>query len=151
MAEAANTTWGTNGSLSRSGESARPCAEEELREALRHCSAATFAAACRFRLQGDAAQLPAIILGLIERHVEPDLRAKLREPDDSLRLVEDLGLDSLTMIEIATLAEDVFRVSISAKELCTLRTVGDFKQFMTLKLCGLAVPGAAKLLPEGWC
>jgi 3-hydroxyacyl-[acyl-carrier-protein] dehydratase len=151
MAQAADTTWESSGSLPGSVGSLRPAGDEYLRDALKHCSAATYEAACQFRRTGNPEHLAAILLGIIERHVEPDLRAKLKEPDDDLRLVEDLGIDSLTMTEVAALTEDVFQVSITSRELCELRTVGDFKQFMTLKLCGLPVPGAAKLLPGDWC
>lgn len=150
MAQAADTTWESSGSLSGAAKSLPSADEKHLHEALKHCSAATFAAACRFRLHGEATQLPAIILGLIERHVEPDLRTKLTEPNDDLRLVEDLGIDSLTMMEVATLAEDVFRVSISSRELCEIRTLGDFKRFMNAKLGGRPVPEAAKDPPEDW-
>lgn len=150
MTQAADTTWRSSGPLPGSAGSLPSAHEKYLHEALKHCSAATFAAACRFRLNGDASQLPAIILGLLERHVEPDLQAKLREPDDRLRLAEDLGIDSLTMMEVATLAEDVFRVSISSRELGEIRTVGDFKRLMDFKLDGRPVPEAAKDPPEDW-
>jgi len=78
-------------------EAARPTAQEEdalLRESLKRCSASTFEAASQFRKTKNTEHLPAIILGIIERFVEPDLRAKLRDPDDDLRLIEDLGIDS---------------------------------------------------------
>ena len=150
MAQAADTTWGSSGSLPGAARSLSPAGEDYLRDVLKHCSAATFEAARQFRRTGSAELLPAIILGIIERHVEPDLRAKLTEPDDTLRLIEDLGIDSLTLMEVVALTEDVFQVSISSRELCELRTVGDFKRFMIFKLCGLPVPGTVKLAPGDW-
>jgi 3-hydroxyacyl-[acyl-carrier-protein] dehydratase len=150
MAQTADTTWDSSGSLPGAAKSSPSAEEDYLRDALKHCSASTYEAACQFRRTGNPEHLPAILLGIIERHVEPDLRAKLQEPDDDLRLVEDLGIDSLTMMETVALVEDVFQVSIGARELHELQTVGDLKRFMTLKLCGLSVPGAAKLLPGDW-
>jgi len=120
--------------------------EAELRELLKRCPPATFEAARRFRQTGDPACLPAILVGVIEHHVEPDLRAKLREPDDGLRLIEDLGLDSLTLIEIGILAEDVLRISIPNEELAGLRSLGDVKQLVLCRLCNL--PAAVPAAPE---
>lgn len=128
------------------GDSPAPGAdgEADLRELLKRCSPATYGAARRFRQTGDPACLPAIIVGVIEHHIEPDLRAKLREPDDNLRLIEDLGLDSLTLIEVAMLAEDVLRISIPNEELAGLRSLGDVKQLVLCRLCSrpAAVPAA---------
>jgi 3-hydroxyacyl-[acyl-carrier-protein] dehydratase len=150
MAQAADTTWGSSGSLPGSAGSLPSADEKHLRDALKHCSASTYEAACRFRQTGNTEHLPAIVLGIIERHVEPGLRARLQAPDDDLRLVEDLGIDSLTMMEVVALTEDVFQVSISSRELHDLRTVGQFRQFMTAKLGGAPTAAAAKDPPEDW-
>ena len=63
-----------------SGFQLKPFTPEDdanLREALKRCSAATYEAAAQFRKTGNTEHLPAIVLGIIERYVEPDLRAKL--------------------------------------------------------------------------
>ncbi len=118
-----------------------------LREVLKRCSAPTFEAACQFRKTRNTEHLPAIVLGIIERYVEPDLRAKLKDPDDDLRLIEDLGIDSLTMMEIVILVEDVLQMSINNEELRHLRTLGDIKQFIDCKVRGLPLPKPTKFLP----
>ena len=150
MAQAAGTDLETNEPFSGSAKFNAPKNDAYLREALKRCSASTYEAACRFRQTGDPACLPAIILGVIEHHVDSDLRPKLRDADDDLRLIEDLGIDSLTMMEIVALAEDVLPVSINSEELCQLRTLGDVKQVMECKLCGLSLPGSAKLRTGDW-
>jgi 3-hydroxyacyl-[acyl-carrier-protein] dehydratase len=124
-------------------------AEDEvaLREALKRCSAPTFEAAVQFRRTGNAEHVPAVVIGMIERFVEPDLRPKLKDPDDDLRLIEDLGIDSLTMMEIVILAEDVLQMSINNDELRNLRTVGDIKTFIDCKIRGLPLPKPTKFLP----
>jgi acyl carrier protein len=127
---------------------AKPFTREEdafLRETLKRCSASTYEAACQFRKTGNIAHLPAIVVGVIERYVEPDLRAKLKEPDDDLRLREDLGIDSLTLIEIVMLAEEVLQISIN-EEPCRLRTLGDVRRFIECKLLGLPPMPTARLL-----
>jgi 3-hydroxyacyl-[acyl-carrier-protein] dehydratase len=120
--------------------------DRTLRDALKRCPASTYEAACQFRKTANPAHLPAIILGVIERYVEPALRARLRKPDDDLRLVEDLGIDSLTMMEIVILAEEVLRISINNEELCRLRTLGDVRQFIECKVRGVPPPAPARLM-----
>ena len=128
----------------------KPFAPEEeaaLREALKRCSPSTFEAAVQFRKTGNADHMPAVVIGVIERFVEPDLRAKLKDADDDLRLIEDLGIDSLTMMEIVILVEDVLQLTINNDELRNLRTVGDVKTFIDCKIRGLPLPRPTKFLP----
>ena len=110
--------------------------ESRLRESLKRCSPATLDAACEYRRTGNLDCVPAIVHGVIEHYVVPEARAKLRSRDDSLRLSEDLAIDSLTMLEIVFLAEEVLQVSIDNEELRPFRTVGDVKRFVRLKLSG---------------
>jgi 3-hydroxyacyl-[acyl-carrier-protein] dehydratase len=107
--------------------------DPELREMLKRCSPATYFAACKFRQSRDPADLAIIINGVVERYVERDLRARLLANDTTLRLREDLGLDSLTMMEIVMLAEEVLHISISNEELTHLRTLGDVHRFFEEK------------------
>lgn len=133
-----------------SGFQLKPFTPEEdanLREALKRCSAATYESAAQFRKTGNTEHLPAIVLGVIERYVEPDLRAKLKDADDDLRIIEDLGIDSLTMMEIVILVEDVLQMTINNEELRHLRTVGDVKTFLDCKVRGLPLPQPTKFLP----
>jgi acyl carrier protein len=127
--------------------SAMPVARDDdpsVREILKRCSASTGEAVCRFRRTRDCRLLAVIVPGLLERYVAPDLRARLREPVDELRLSEDLGIDSLTLMEFAMFAEDVFQVSIDNRELAQLRTLGDIRRLVERRLPGLSPPPAAK-------
>lgn len=121
--------------------------ESALRVSLKRCSPATIEAAIAYRKTNEASHLPAVIIGVIERFVEPDLRSKLKAADDELRLVEDLGIDSLTMMEIVILVEDVLQMQINNEDLHNLRTVGDIKVFIDCKVRGLPPPAATKFLP----
>jgi acyl carrier protein len=111
-----------------------PQDEAALRDVLKRCSSATREAASGFRRTGSAEYLPAIVHGLIEHYVEPQARAKLAPADDGLRLVEDLAIDSLTMLEIVFLAEDVLQISIDNEDLRPIRTVGDIKRFLESRI-----------------
>ncbi len=121
--------------------------EAALRDSLKRCSSATVEAALAYRKRRDPDLLPSIIIGIVERYVESDLRGKLTEGDDDVRLMEDLGVDSLTMMEIVMLVEEVVGMQINNEELRDLRTLGDVKTFIDCKARGLPLPKPAKFLP----
>lgn len=118
--------------------------KEELSELLKRCSPETLSAALSFRENKDVAKIEPIVLGIIDRHLEPDQRVVFKNSDDSLRLYEDLGLDSLTMLEIVMLVEQTLQVSIDNEELKDLRTLGDVKQYLDAKVRGVEPPSRSK-------
>jgi acyl carrier protein len=134
MRQATETALGMQHFVPAPSRAFAPQDDAALRDALKRCSAATREAASAFRRTGDPEHLPAIVHGLIEHYVDRDLRSKLGENEDRLRLVEDLALDSLTMMEIVFLAEDVLQVSIDNEELRPFRTVGDIKKFLASRV-----------------
>lgn len=136
----AHLPLGSSAFKSEPTKAAAPADEAYLREALKRCSPTTFDAVRAFRATGDYAHLPVIVTGVIERFVERDLRPKLATGAEDLRLVEDLGLDSLTLMEIVILTEDVLPVTINNDELRHLRTLGHVRQFIEYKLRGLPLP-----------
>ncbi len=109
---------------------------QELREELKRCPAGTIDAALAFRKTKDAEQVPAIVLGVIERFLEPEVRPVLRKGDRETHLMDDLGIDSLTMLEIVMLLEKTLQVSFDNEELRDLRTIGDVHTFMEAKIKG---------------
>ncbi len=118
-----------------------------LRDALKRCSPSTYYAACKFRKYHDPTDLRALVVGVIERFVERELRVRLHLDGDALRLREDLGLDSLTMMEVVMLAEEALPISVSNEELTGLRTLGDVQRFIAAKTTSLPpmAPEAAPL------
>jgi 3-hydroxyacyl-[acyl-carrier-protein] dehydratase len=70
----------------------------------------------------------------------------LADPDDDLRIMEDLGLDSLTLMEAIVLIEDVLQITIENEELRRLRTVGDIRGFIHHKAQGLPPPQPSKFV-----
>ena len=147
MPEAVQPSTGTNKPFAQEAKSFTPEDEAALRESLKRCSPSTFEAAVQYRRTGNPEHLPAVVIGVIERFVEPDLRMKLKDADDDLRLIEDLGVDSLTMMEIVILVEEVLHMAINNEELRNLRTVGDVKTFIDCKVRGLPLPEPTKFLP----
>jgi len=120
-----------------------PLSEEEraeLADSLKRCSEGTRDAAFQFRETGQLILLPVIIVGIIERFLEPEIRPKLKEGDGSLKLIDDLGIDSLTMMEIIVLVEESLDLSIDNEELRDLRTLDDVRIFLDAKIRNIPVP-----------
>ena len=111
---------------------------QELREELKRCPAGTFEAAVLFREEKQTEQVSVIVMGVIERFLEPELRPKLREGKNDTNLMEQLGIDSLTMLEIVMLLEKTLQISFDNEELRDLRTIGDINSFMEAKIKGEA-------------
>ncbi len=113
--------------------------EQELSKTLRHCPPATIKAARHFRHTRNPVHLPAIILGVLEHYAEPDFRPKLRNAHNGLRLSEDLGLDSLTRIEMALLLEDVLEVPLNDSSLREMQTLGEILKYTECAVSNRAV------------
>ena len=108
--------------------------EAALRECLKRCSPETIEAAVDFRKNGDVSKINKVVIGVLERFVEPDKRPLLQNPSDDMVLAEELSLDSITMMEIVLCVEDATGVTISNEEVQSLRTLGDVKSFITSKV-----------------
>lgn len=118
--------------------------EEQLRETLRRCPTEAIEAALEFNQTRDPKLVPAIVLGIIERFVEPEMRPKVREGRDDTRILEDLGVDSLLMVEIVMTIEEVLGITAENDELRNLRTVGDIKRYLDAKIRGVPMDDGAK-------
>ena len=110
--------------------------KQELRDELKRCPAGTIEAAIRFREEKDPDQVPLIVMGVIERFLEPEARPILKKGDMETNLMEDLGIDSLTMLEIVMLLEKTLQISFNNEELLELRTLSDVNLFMDAKIKG---------------
>jgi len=123
-----------------------PEQEAALRESLKRCSNETIEAAIAFRNEGRLDQAPVVIIGIIERFCEPEIRSKLKESNaDALHVAEDLGIDSLTMVDVVMHVEEALDITIDNEELADLRTIGDVKTFVKCKLTGETAPAPAKI------
>ena len=108
----------------------------DLKESLRRCSPATLAAAIRFREKGDLDALPIVVFGIIERYQPATAPVRLSAAADSMRLIEDLGLDSLTLLEIVMAIEESLKLRIENHELREIRTLRQLEDFLQAKITG---------------
>jgi acyl carrier protein len=76
-----------------------------------------------------------VILGALKGFL-PDSSPAKDDPvlKDSMRLVEDLGYDSLAVAEVVFFIEDLFQVQIDSNDLKIVKTVGDLREFVRAKL-----------------
>lgn len=107
---------------------------EQIRDSLKRCSEETIKAAIQYREAKDVELVPTIVAGIIERFLEPDIKPLMQKGDDSLKLFDDLGVDSLTMMEIVILVEETLGVSVENEELRELASIADVKSFIRTKL-----------------
>lgn len=108
--------------------------EAALRDSLKRCSAETIEKAVELRKTGNPTLAGDVVIGIIERFLEPEKRELLKNPQDSLKMIEDLGLDSLTMVEIVLAVEDATGMSIDQEDVQKIHTLGDIKAYISAKL-----------------
>jgi acyl carrier protein len=85
----------------------------------------------RFRASGDVAALHLVVLAVVRDFMPRPNQSALADP---MRLIEDLGFDSLAVAETVFFLEDLLQVRIENKELVKVRTVGDLRSFVTRKI-----------------
>ena len=120
---------------------------QHLKTALKRCSPETVEAAVRFRATGDQSALPTVVYGIIERHLAPENTRSLAAAGDDTRLIEDLGIDSLTLLEIVLTIEETIGISVENEELRDIRTLGEVKTFIVRKTSGVGA-GAAEAVSK---
>jgi len=84
-----------------------------------------------FRSTGDIAALHVVVLAVVRDYMPQPAETPLT---DEMRLIEDLGYDSLAVAETVFFLEDLLQVRIENKELLQVRTVGELRGFVTRKV-----------------
>lgn len=83
-----------------------------------------------FAETGDPANLDVVVLGVLHFY----LAKKPPEPLDSFpgttRLVEDLGCDSLTMMDTVFMVESLFDTNLDDAELARISTLDDMRNYL---------------------
>ncbi|MFA6560865.1 MAG: phosphopantetheine-binding protein [Verrucomicrobiia bacterium] len=116
----------------------------DLKETLRRCRPETVEAAIRFREHGDPVALRTVVYGVIRRYQPANAGMRLENASDDTSLIQDLGLDSLTLLEIVLTIEETLKVQINNEELKEIRTLGKLNQFLQHKVAGVMAAPATK-------
>ncbi len=105
-------------------------AEQRIRESLVGFPPPVTAAYRAFAENGDPASLDVVVLGVLHFY----LAKKPAEPLDSLpgttRLIEDLGCDSLTMMDTVFMVEALFEIKLDDAELTKIVTLDDLRRHL---------------------
>lgn len=105
----------------------------ELKQQFKRCSDETVEAIVSFRQTGDTTLLPKIVKGVVQRYLPADKADLLKNATQETNLT-DLAIESLTMLEIVLDIQDAVDVVIDDSELREVRTLGDVRKFLELKL-----------------
>jgi acyl carrier protein len=106
----------------------------EIIHTMRRCKAEAVEAAVRFQDTRSPADVEPVVHGLIAREMPDEKAIDLATVPGSTRLIEDLGLDSLGLMEIVMAAEEVFGITIENHELRSIRTMEQLNGFVAIKL-----------------
>src|SRR5277367_5966385 len=105
----------------------------EIRQQFKRCDQETIDAIVKFRQTGDTSLLPVIVRGVVRRYLPADKAGLLDNATEDTNL-SDLHIESLTMLEIVLDIQDAVDVVIEDTELREVRTLGDVRKFLELKL-----------------
>jgi acyl carrier protein len=78
-----------------------------------------------YAVSGDPSFLRPVVLGILEFHLAQAPAQPLADMPGSTRLVEDLGCDSLTMVDTLFLAETLFAIRLADDELARVTTLDE--------------------------
>lgn len=96
----------------------------------------------RFRATGDNEALRLVVFAAVRDFMpKRNLGAQI-ELRDEMRLMEDLGYDSLAVAETVFFFEDLFKVRIENTELMSVRTIGELREFVVRKMSATPKPAA---------
>ncbi len=113
--------------------------EAKLRESFKRCSPETIDAIFRFRNDKDIASVITVVHGIIERYVKSEEAPGISQRPDSARLGEDLGIDSLTMLEIVMSIEEALDFRIEDADARSIRTLGDVRKYVDDRVHGRTI------------
>jgi len=113
--------------------------ENRLRETFKRCRPETVDAILRFRNKRDVSAVIVAVNGVIERYMKLPPGEILADKPDNTRLGEDLGIDSLTMLEIVMAIEEALDFRIEDADARAIRTLGDVRLYVDDRVHGRPV------------
>ncbi len=89
----------------------------------------------RYLSQRDMSAADEVVIAILKDHVPSRKVAQIpAKLTDESTLMGDLGIDSVSISDAVFVIEEIFDVSIANKDLATLRTVGDLRNYLRDKL-----------------
>jgi acyl carrier protein len=106
----------------------------ELEQSLVGLDADTVDAVLHFHQSPTRETLRDMLPGLVAFHLPRGAALPPRPHIDSMRLAEDLGLDSLALSEMTFKMEEIFGFTAETRDILGIRTVGELIDFLAAKL-----------------
>ncbi len=103
---------------------------ENLKETLKRCPEGTIEALLNYRAHGDFESLSVFLVGCIKRHTDEEYQACLDEERDTVSFIDDLGIDSMTMMEVVMMVEECLDIQIDNQDLMNLQTIGELNTYI---------------------
>ena len=107
-----------------------PAPTPKLRGILKGFPEETIKACADFQASGDRAAFDRAVFGVITHHLTKPPAQPLATLPGTTSLVADLGLDSITMVEMAFIFEDIFAASLPQEELVKVVTLDDLQAML---------------------
>lgn len=117
-----------------------PSRAEDLQRALKRCSVETVEAAARFEKTRSADDAILIVRGVISRELPPERVAMAGPGYGASRLMEDLGLDSISRLEVVVSLEQIFAIQLTHERLLPIKTLADLEALIRALLDGADPP-----------
>ncbi len=83
-----------------------------------------------FAETGDQASLDVVVLGVLHFYLAKKPKESLDTFPGTTRLVEDLGCDSLTMMDTVFMVESLFDIKLDDAELPRILTLDDLRKYL---------------------
>lgn len=109
-------------------------ASENWRQKLQGHPPGTVLAYERFRENRDPAHLNALVFEILRYHHADPASLSPENMHDQIHLSQDMGMDSVAMIESVFLLEDLLGISIPNADLEKLQTLGDLRDYLRQRL-----------------
>lgn len=103
---------------------------KEFQELLKRCPEGTMDALLKYRETRSADALNTFLIGCIKRHADDEYHAVLDEGRSNVSFIDDLGIDSMTMMEIVMMVEACLGIQIDNQDLMSVRTLGDLDTYI---------------------
>lgn len=107
--------------------------KKDLQDTLKYCSEGTLAALLDFRATGNTESLLTFVKGAMVRHLDPEQAAALEAASPESKLIDDVGIDSLTLTEIVVMIEECLDISIPNEDLLNLETLESLHVYLKIK------------------
>jgi 3-hydroxyacyl-[acyl-carrier-protein] dehydratase len=109
-----------------------------FKDLLKRCPEGTLEALLLFLEKNDLSALDVFIVGVLKHHIEPEYEELLDGDRDALSFIDDLGIDSMSMIEIVMVVEECLGINLDNQDLVKIQTYSDLETYIRVKLNLLA-------------